>query len=83
MIEAKLISTWDELAQVPDSETHYLEIGKYNGWVKAKEPKSDKFSDRADYLSTHTFYGLNHEHSTKLLQERGFNVVIANWDNEE
>jgi hypothetical protein len=78
---AKLISTWDELAKIPESETHRIEIGDCNGWVIAKEPKSDKFSDRmTGYLSTHTFYGEQHHHSTRLLQSCGFDVEIDNWD---
>ncbi len=78
----KLISTWDELAQVLESDTHRLEIGDCNGWIITKNPKSDKFSDRRKYLSTHTFYGERHKHSTALLQSCGFNVEIANWDSE-
>ena len=76
----KLISSWEELSKVEPSETHYLKIGEYNGWIIAKNPKSDKFSDRKHYLSTHTFYGLNYEESTKVLQACGFDIKIANWD---
>lgn len=75
-----LIKNWEELSKVPSSDTHRLEIGKHNGWIMAKNPKSDKFSDRMYYLSTHTFYGLNYERSTKLLQSCGFDVEIDNWD---
>ena len=32
------------------------------------------------YLSTHTFYGLNYRHSTKMFQECGFDIEIDNWD---
>ncbi len=75
-----LVRNWSELAKIPDSETHRLEIDEYNGWVITKEPVSDKFSDRKKYLSTHTFYGGKHEYSTKLLQSCGFDVEIDNWD---
>lgn len=77
-----LISTWEELAEVPESDTHYLNInpGDCNGWIITKKPVSDKFSDRKKYLSTHTFYGGSHKHSTALLQRCGFDVEIANWD---
>ncbi|CAM0069579.1 hypothetical protein VPHK391_0007 [Vibrio phage K391] len=77
---SKLIRTWSELAKVPESGTHRLEIDEYNGWVIAKNPVSDKFSDRKTYLSTHTFYGGQHKRSTALLQSCGFDVEIANWD---
>lgn len=77
---SELIRNWDELAQVPDSPTHYLKIDEYSGWVIAKNPASEKFSDRQKYLSTHTFYGERHKYSTKLLQSCGFDVEIANWD---
>ena len=80
---AKLIRTWKELAQVPDSETHILKIEDHSGWIVTKNPKSDKFSDRYKYLSTHTFYGLTNEQSTRLLQSCGFDVEIDNWDKEE
>lgn len=38
------------------------------------------FFDHHVYLSTHTFYGGTYEHSTKVLQEHGFDVEIDNWD---
>lgn len=76
----KLIKTWAELAEVPESETHRLEIGHHNGWIIAKKPKSEKFSDRMIYLSTHTFYGETHKSSTAMLQSCGFDVEIDNWD---
>ena len=77
---SKLIHTWGELAEVPSSDTHRLEIGEHNGWIVTKRPKSDKFSDRQKYLSTHTFYSEQHKRSTKLLRSCGFDVEIANWD---
>lgn len=76
----KLIKTWAELAKVPESDTHKLEIGEYSGWIITKNPVSDKLSDRKKYLSTHTFYGLNYRYSTELLQRCGFDVEIDNWD---
>lgn len=79
---ATLISTWAELAAVPESETHRLDIGDYNGWIVTKKPKSDKFSDRMHYLSTHTFYGSTYQYSTKILQECGFDIELASWDAE-
>ena len=74
----KLIRNWEELAQVPDSETHRLDIDVNNGcgWCYAKD-KSETFGC---YLSTHTFYGSTHERSTQNLRKRGFNVTIDNWD---
>ncbi len=73
----KLISGWEELSNVEPSEKYYLQITPENGngWVMDKDTgKSER------YLSTHTFYGGNHENSTRKLQEYGFNVVLANWD---
>ena len=79
------IRTWEELSQLPDSETHYLDINveDCNGWVIAKNPVSNKFSDRKKYLSTHTFYGERYKYSTALLQQCGFDIEIANWDEEK
>jgi hypothetical protein len=73
----QLISSWDELRDVK-SQTHGIEIDKHSGHVTAKSG-TDKYGC---YLSTHTFYGMTHEQSTSNLQERGFNVKIANWDAE-
>lgn len=80
-----LITDWDELAKLPPSDTHRLEIDtEYcNGWIapldEADTGSFDATSDKV-YLSTHTFYWGSHEYSTKVLRESGFNVTIANWD---
>lgn len=72
--ELKFIKTWEELKECT-SETHILEIGDGYGWILPKD--STKSSH---YLSTHTFYGSSHKHSTELLQSCGFYVELANWD---
>ena len=74
----QFIPGWTELAQLPDSETHRLEIDLRggNGWIKEKA-NPEAFGH---YLSTHTFYGLNHKHSTDVLRRCGWNVTCANWD---
>ena len=41
------------------------------------------FYEHHVYLSTHTFYGGTYKHSTKVLQEHGFDVEIDNWDKGE
>lgn len=40
----------------------------------------DNYFKHHTYLSTHTFYGSNYEHSTEILQKYGFDVEIDNWD---
>lgn len=77
MSKVKLINNWIELAKVPDSDTHTLDIvpEEGNGWIVSK-----KTGYKEEYLSTHTFYGMTHAHSTKKLQKCGFNVQLANWD---
>ena len=79
---AKLIKNWEELAQVPPSDTHYLDISTHggNGMIVTKKPKSNKHSDKYEYLSTHTFYGKHFQYSTELLQTCGFDDEIDNWD---
>ncbi|AUR96482.1 hypothetical protein NVP1225O_30 [Vibrio phage 1.225.O._10N.261.48.B7] len=81
-VMTKLIKTWAELAEVAESETHFLDISvsDCNGWIMTKKPVGNKFSDKQSYLSTHTFYGSSHKRSTKLLQSCGFDVEIDNWD---
>jgi hypothetical protein len=75
----RLIKDWAELAAVPESETHRLEIKveHCNGWIHRKEAPDDEMPS---YLSTHTFYGTNYAYSTERLQACGFNVQLANWD---
>lgn len=76
----KLISTWAELAALPETPTHRLEIDidGCNGWIKSKHPAdADKLGT---YLSTHTFYGSQYERSTHELRACGWNITIANWD---
>ncbi len=77
--QQRLVRHWADLAEVPESATHRLEIHVKgcNGWIHKKEGSPDEFGD---YLSTHTFYGSQHAASTALLQARGFEVVLANWD---
>lgn len=74
----RIVRHWADLAEIPPSKTHRLEINVEgcNGWIR---PICD---DEAlgDYLSTHTFYGSKHRYSTALLRKRGFNVTCVNWD---
>lgn len=77
----KQIANWLELAEVPDSETHSLDITPEdgNGWIIPKVDNGEILGGK-EYLSTHTFYGKTHEYSTKLLQSCGFDVQLKNWD---
>lgn len=88
---AKLIRNWEELSKIPnESKTHILEVDTEMccGRLRAKKPKPYKrklsfmrqIKSQDVYLSTHTFYGLNYKHSTKLLKACGFDVEIDNWD---
>lgn len=75
--DGPLIFTWAELSACI-SETHTLDIDLKgcNGWILPKE------KGKSYYLSTHTFYGSEFMNSTRALQSCGFNVVLANWDEE-
>jgi len=73
-----LVKDWKELAEIPPSDTHYLEISVEDGNGYIKKKNSEEFL--CDYLSTHTFYGSNYLRSTRRLQAAGFNVVLENWD---
>ena len=74
----KLIKTWEELVAL-ESDEYYLEIDTdmCNGNIRRKS--DDEYME---YLSTHTFYGLNYQYSSVLLQEYGFDVQLENWDGE-
>ncbi|QJI52376.1 hypothetical protein [Psychrobacillus phage Perkons] len=83
MNELVFISTWEELRKCK-SDTHIIEFDRYSGWINPKD-ESVKYEEhfmRGYYLSTHTFYGLNYQSSTEILQKCGFNVQLKNWDGE-
>ena len=75
---SKLIKTWEELVGL-ESDEYYLKIDvdMCNGSIRRKS--NDEYME---YLSTHTFYGLNYQYSSALLQEYGFDVQLENWDGE-
>lgn len=90
----RYIKNWEELSKIPnESATHILEVNTEDccGWLKAKNPKpyKSKLSYMRQvyyldvYLSTHTFYGHEYRHSSKVLRACGFDVELANWDKEE
>lgn len=72
------IKDWADLAKVPESGTHRLEIDveDCNGWIVRKDGKHWY----GGYLSTHTFYGSSYLRSTQRLRDCGFPVTLANWD---
>lgn len=76
MVMPICIKNWEDLKEI-ESETHTLEVNLNSGtgWLKSKTDKGDRH-----YMSTHTFYGDMYKHSTRTLQECGFNVQLANWD---
>lgn len=89
-----LIRNWEELSKIPrESATHILEvdINSCNAQLISKYPKeyTEKLSFMRQikhldiYLSTHTFYGANYKHSTKILKACGFDVELDNWDKDE
>jgi len=80
----RLIKNWAELAGL-ESENYYLaiDVEACYGWIMPKvetEVTQREYYDHHVYLSTHTFYGEEYKHSTKLLQQYGFDVEIDNWD---
>jgi hypothetical protein len=77
--EPRLIRGWSELAALGESKTHRLKIDvrNCNGWL---HDKSATPGTMGTYLSTHTFYGSQYEHSTSILRKAGFDVQLANWD---
>ncbi len=76
----RFVGHWSDLAAMPESETHRLEIDVEgcNGWIYEKKPRFER--KLPHYLSTHTFYGSNYLRATRLLRSCGFNVTLANWD---
>lgn len=84
-VEPTLVKTWEELQLFAfTSKTHILEIDLEfcNGWIVPRGGVEVVYGTNEHYLSTHSFYGLAHEESTRILQACGFNVRLANWDAE-
>lgn len=91
----RVIHNWKELAEMEpkESATHILKVDlEYcNGRLIAKHPReySRKLSYMRQapyidhYLSTHTFYGHQHEWSSKIFHACGFDIDIDNWDKDE
>lgn len=88
------IKNWEELSKIPnESTTHILKVDldSCNAWLISKDPKPYKsklsfmrqIKHQDVYLSTHTFYGHEYKHSSKILRVCGFDVELANWDKEE
>lgn len=72
MCSGWIVPIWDEYDEDSDFECNCgIDTDEYIN-----------FFDHHVYLSTHTFYGSNYKHSTKILQEHGFDVEIDNWDKE-
>lgn len=74
-----LIRNWDDfraLSKQDLSESHFLEIEKFSGWILSKDGRE------LDYLPTHTFYDKTCLDITSLLREKGFFVTIDNWDTQ-
>lgn len=75
MTELKIISTWKELSELPDSGTHSIQVeDDCCGSLINKETGKNE-----SYLSTHTFYESTYKSSTKRLQAAGFNVQLKSW----
>ena len=80
----KLIRNWNELVGL-ESENYRLEIDTKmgNGWIRPKVETEETEREHCKhnvYLSTHSFYGSSCQGYTRILQEYGFDVVLANWD---
>lgn len=72
----KKIKDWSDLVGL-ENENYKIEVNLEggNGWIKPKNNK-DEFGY---YLSTHTFYEMWYEGSTKVLQSYGFDVELESW----
>lgn len=83
---ARLISTWEELNGLVSEDGKYtieVDLHLCSGWIRPVNDISDEdYWKHHEYLSTHTFYGSQHKNYTKLLQNFGFDIEIANWDKE-
>ncbi|MCP4528482.1 MAG: hypothetical protein GY833_21600 [Aestuariibacter sp.] len=72
------VMNWEQLAQLPDSATHTIEVDRFSGWVVNKVT-----GEKQHYLSTHTFYENERAHRTQLLRSCGFDIEICAPDPEK
>jgi len=74
-MKPKIIKSWEDLAQLPDSATHRLQIKDWCGWVISKEvpPKGRKHQ----YLSSHSFYKSHYKQTTQKLRDCGFDITLV------
>ena len=82
----KFIKDWNDLVGL-ESKNYKLDIDikGCNGWIVPKQESEEtlrNYWQHHRYLSTHTFYGNTHKNYTALLQQYGFDVELANWDEE-
>lgn len=74
------IRDWEDLAKVVNmSDSHDIVMKEYSAWIK---PKIRDTRSHGHYLSTHTFYGGSYKRYNKMLTDSGFNVQLANWDDD-
>ena len=79
----QLITSWEQLSELPPNKDWHIEVDfeRGNGHIVRRKPTGDLWEDR-HYLSTHTFYRSQAKHTTKRLQDCGFNVEIYDWDRQ-
>lgn len=72
--ETVLVSGWEDLVGM-ENENFRIEVDLHceNAWIRSKVDNMDY------YLSTHTFYESTYAHSTRILQDHGFNVELVSW----
>lgn len=66
-----IVPVWDE-----------SDMNGYDDFICNCKPgmTAKHYCDKHVYLGTHTFYRTQHEYSTRVLQEHGFDIEIDNWD---
>lgn len=78
----KLIKNWEELSQVPDSDTHRITTETYGGvkcfgWIREKHENKP-----VGYLSTHTFYKKSVLIGSDILKRYGFDIELVSGDED-
>lgn len=70
----KLIRSWEELAKVPNSSTHRIEVFPNDrcAWIYPNDNKAIGY-----YLNSFTFREGYHKVATRKLRRKGFNIIIC------
>ena len=81
-MKPKIIKSWEELAQLPDSTTHRIQVKDSCAWViSMQKPFGGEDKGKGyQYLSSYSFDKSQNKQATQILKNCGFNVRLLRTD---